>query len=361
MSARIPVQRQQSGQMLTIAVLFMSALLGMMSMAIDIGLFFEDRRHLQNTADAAALAGVAELPGNPDLAKARARQWAHKHGMTDAEIKTIEVRTTVYPSDSLYVEVEKQFNWIFARALGRVSDDVSADATARVGSFSGGHNMMPWALLQGQSPCLDAGGDAILNAACSVKVGAGDGITGWYGALDFDGNGGGANEYRANIIDGTTDWKYCIAGDSSPGCVSAVSVIDTLTGNKVGPTGEGIDTRVATRVCDTNHNNVDDFGEVFQTNPAGDPTYVTACPDSPRLIIIPIVSYTTEPVHKVTIRGWSLAYLASYSCVDGDNCGTGHGHWEVHIEIVDAAYSQAASFLGAYDPNSGITIRRLIH
>jgi hypothetical protein len=32
----------------------------------------------------------------------------------------------------------------------------------------------------------------------------------------------------------------------------------------------------------------------------------------------------------------------------------------VHIEIVDAAYSQAAGFLGAYDPNSGITIRRLI-
>jgi hypothetical protein len=129
----------------------------------------------------------------------------------------------------------------------------------------------------------------------------------------------------------------------------------------VGPTGEGLDTRVATRVCDTNHKNVDDFGEVFQTNPTGDPTYVTACPDSPRLIIIPIVSDSTEPVHKVTIRGWTLAYLSSYSCVDGANCGTGNGHWEVQIEMVDAAYSQAASFLGAYDPNSGITIRRLIH
>jgi Putative Flp pilus-assembly TadE/G-like len=360
MSARISVQRQQSGQMLTIAVLFMSVLLGMVSMAIDLGLFFEDRRHLQNTADAAALAGVAELPGNPSLAQERARQWANKHGITDAEIKTIEVRTTVYPSDSLYVEVDKQFNWIFARALGLASEDVSADATARVGSLSGGHNMMPWALLQGQSPCLDAEGEAILNAGCSVKVGAGDGITGWYGALDFDGNGGGASEYRANIIDGTTDWKYCIDGDFSPGCVSAVSVIDTLTGNKVGPTGDGIDTRVDTPVCDTNLNGVDDFSEVFQTNPGGDPTYVTACPDSPRLIIIPIVSYTTEPVHKVTIRGWSLAYLSSYSCVDAADCSGGLGHWEVQIEIVDAAYSQAASFLGAYDPNSGITIRRLI-
>jgi hypothetical protein len=360
MSAGSPVERQQSGQVVTIAVLFMSVLLGMMSMAIDLGLFFEDRRHLQNTADAAALAGVAELPGNPDLARTRARQWANKHGITDAEIKTIEVRTTVYPSDSLYVEVDKQFNWIFARALGRVSEDVSADATARVGSLSGGHHMMPWALLQGQSPCLDAEGDAILNASCSVKVGASDGLTGWYGALDFDGNGGGASEYRANILDGTTNWKYCIEGDTAPGCISAVSVIDTLDGNKVGPTGEGIDIRVATQICDTNQNGEDDFSEVFQTNPSGDPTYVTACPDSPRLIIIPIVSYTDVPVKKVTIEGWSLAYLAGYSCVDAEDCSGGQGHWEVQIEIVDAAYSQAASFLGAYDPDSGITIRRLI-
>ena len=143
--------------------------------------------------------------------------------------------------------------------------------------------------------------------------------------------------------------------------MSAVSVIDTLDGNKVGPTGEGIDIRVATPACDTNLNHVDDFDEVFQTNPGGDPTYVTACPNSPRLIIIPIVSYTNVPVKKVTIRGWSLAYLSGYSCVDSDDCSGGQGHWEVQIEIVDAAYSQSVSFLGAYDPNSGITIRRLIH
>ena len=71
----------------------------------------------------------------------------------------------------------------------------------------------------------------------------------------------------------------------------------------------------ATQICDTNQNGKDDFGEVFQTNPGGDPTYVTACPDSPRLIIIPIVSYTNVPVKKVTIRGWSLAYLSGYTCV----------------------------------------------
>jgi Putative Flp pilus-assembly TadE/G-like len=350
----------ESGQAITIAILCMSVLLGMVSMATDPGLFFHDRRHLQNTTDAAALAGAAELPLHPDLAADRAREWAAKNGIASSQIKKLEVRTTVVANDTMYVEIEKSFNWIFARVLGRFSDGVSAHAAARVGSLSGGYHMMPWALLQGESVCLNAAGDAILNASCSVKVGAASGITGWYGALDFDGNGGGASEYRANIIDGTTDWKYCIDGDPSPGCVSAVSVIDTLTGNKVGPTGSGIEARLSAVGCDGNGNGRDDFGEVFQTNPGGHPTYVTACPDSPRLVIIPIVSYTNVPVKKVTIEGWSLAYLSGYSCVEATDCSGGQGHWEVQIQIVDAAYSQSAGFLGAYDPDSGVTIRRPI-
>ncbi len=270
------------------------------------------------------------------------------------------MRITVVPNDTMYVEVGKQFNWIFARVLGRFSDDVSAHAAARVGSLSGGYHMMPWALLQGESVCLDVAGNAILNANCSVKVGTGSGITGWYGALDFDGSGGGASEYRANIIDGTTDWKYCIHGDPAPGCISAVSVIDTLTGNKVGPTGEGIDTRVSAVVCDADHNGKDDFGEVFPDKPKRPSNVRDGLSRQPAPRIIPIVSYTNVPIKKVTIEGWSLAYLSGYTCVDAPDCSNGHGHWEVQIQIVDAAYSQSAGFLGANDPDSGVTIRRLI-
>jgi hypothetical protein len=350
----------QGGQALLIAMLFMPVILGLTAMSVDVGLFFEGRRHLQNSADAAALAGAAELPWRPDLAIERAEQWANANGIPDNEIESIQVTTTAYPNDTIAVELTNDFDWIFARVLGHISDDVDARAVARIGSLSGGNRMMPWALLQGESLCLDAQGQAIFNASCSVKVGASTGITGWYGALDFDGNGGGASEYEANIIDGTTDWKYCIDGDLSPGCVSAVSVIDTLTGNKVGPTGSGIDERVATPACDTNLNGKDDFEEVFQANPGGDTSYTTACPNSPRLVIIPIVSYSEVPVKKVTIEGWSLAYLSGYTCVDATDCSGGQGHWEVQIEIVEAAYSQAAGFLGAYDPDSGILIRRLV-
>jgi Putative Flp pilus-assembly TadE/G-like len=340
----------------------MTVLLGFTAMAIDVGLFFEDRRHFQNSADAMALAGVAELPTNPAAATTKAQEWAANNDVDSSEIKTIEVRTTGFPNDTLFVELEGEFGWIFGRVVGQTTSNVGAKAAARIGSLSGGHEMMPWALLRGDTNCLDATtGTAIFGATCQVKVGADSGITGWRGALDYDGGGGGSNEYRDNIIDGTVDRNYCISGDPAPSCVSSYGVVDSLTGNKVGGTGQGIDARWATGAqCDSNGNGKDDFNEVFTPTGQVSPAYSVACPDSPWLIIIPIVTYESVPVQTVTIRGWTLAYLQGYACVGGSNCASGKGHWEVSIEIADAAYSQTAGFLGNFDPTSGILIRRLI-
>ena len=199
------------GQTLLVFVLALTVLLGFAAMAIDVGLFYEDRRHYQNTADAAALAGVAELPLNPAAAKQKATEWAANNGVAAAQIKNVEVRTTGFPNDTLYVEVEGDFGWIFGRVLGKTTDKVGASAAARIGTLAGGHNMMPWALLQGDTNCLDATGKAIFGATCSVKIGAQGGVNGWRGALDFDGTGGGASEYRENIIDGESEWSYCIS------------------------------------------------------------------------------------------------------------------------------------------------------
>ncbi len=363
MSRSALILRRERGQTLIVGILFMAVLLGITAMTVDVGLLFRDRRHLQNSADAMALAGVAELPLNPAQAKSKAQQWATNNGIASGEIKKIEVRTTGVPNDTLYVELENNFGWIFGRVLGKTTSKVGADAAARIGTLAGGHQMVPWALLRGDTNCLDAAtGAPIFGATCQVKVGAGSSaIDGWYGALDYDGNGGGASEYKNRIIDGTVASTYCIQGDPAPSCVSSLGVVDALNGNKTGPTGSGIDTRWATGAkCDSNGNAKDDFSEVFTPTGQVSPAYSVACPDSPWLVIIPIVEYQSVPVSTVTIRGWTLAYLESYACVGGNNCTSAKGHWEVSIRIVDAAYSQTAGFLGNYDPTSGILIRRLI-
>jgi hypothetical protein len=354
--------RNETGQTLLIAVLVMTVLLGFAAMAIDIGLFFEHRRHLQNSADAMALAGVQELPLNPFAAQQKAKDWAANNGISDSEIQTIEVRTELGPNDTVYVDLERNFSWIFGRALGMITSPVGAQAAAQTGSLAGGFGAMPWALLEGDSLCLDANGNAIFNSDCAVKVGAGSSaITGWYGALDYDGNGGGSSEYESNIIDSETANSYCVVSEPSPEC-DAYS-IDALSGNKVGGTDHGIDQRLAaepTSGCSNDGNGVDDFDEVFVPNPGGSPSYLVVCPASPRLVIIPIVTIDQIPVKTVTIEGWTLAYLKGYSCVGGNNCSGAKGHWEVGITIVDAVYSQTAGFLSAFDPTNGIVVRRLI-
>src|SRR4029450_2234359 len=112
-SRSAPAYRRERGQTIVVAVLFMTVLLGMVALTIDIGLFFKDRRHYQNSADAMALAGVAELPTNPAGAKSRAQQWAANNGVSSGDIKKIEVRTTGFPNDTLYVELQRHCGFIF--------------------------------------------------------------------------------------------------------------------------------------------------------------------------------------------------------------------------------------------------------
>ncbi|TMF03751.1 MAG: hypothetical protein E6I38_13575, partial [Chloroflexi bacterium] len=156
MSSANERSRHEGGQALVLFVLALAVILGFVAMTIDLGLLFEDRRHLQNTADAAALAGVAELPLQPVAARQKAEQWAANNGVPVSQIKKIEIRTTEVPNDTLYVELEKQFDWIFGGALGLSTDPVSAAAAAQIRSLRGTSNLMPWAIMMGDSACLDS-------------------------------------------------------------------------------------------------------------------------------------------------------------------------------------------------------------
>jgi hypothetical protein len=201
--------------------------------------------------------------------------------------------------------------------------------------------MMPWSHVVGDSACLDSNGDAIFGQVCSVKVGAqGKYGGGWRGALDFDGNGGGANEYRENIIDGEAETMYCIEGQDDPPCES--SIVDIKNGNVVGPTRQGIEERFAQGPsCDSNGNGKDDFTEVFAPTGQTSPQYTVACPDSPWLMLIPIVEY--DGGQTVTIRGWGLSYFEYYYCASSSIAPAGYGTFVYAYDDVKAVSDVAPS------------------
>ncbi len=61
-AARRPALRDERGQAAVLALVFLTALLGMAALVLDIGAWYRADRDVQATADAAALAGAQAPP-----------------------------------------------------------------------------------------------------------------------------------------------------------------------------------------------------------------------------------------------------------------------------------------------------------
>ncbi len=346
----------ERGQIVVMVALFMVVMLGMTGLVIDGGRFYQQRRDQQNAADSAALAAAHQMFLDEGAwsveAQAAAEYYADQHGY-DVDHVTVNhpPQSGDHAGDSDFVEViiEESPETVFMQVVLSGSYNVQARAVAGIGTLEGTQHFVPWGLTYDNSDCLDPANPPYpkFQSSCVLKLGAGSGGSGDYGALDPDGGGGGSAEYRGNIIDGTVDTEYQI-GDT----------IDALAGNKTGPTDQGIDGRLASEpVCgDANNNGVDDFSEALEDRGVGAvPRYMVTCGESPRLMVVPIVDDIDHP-QLSTIVGWALMYLEGYECVDdpSDKCN-GKGHWEVTGTMVDAVWNDADGFWGDYDPDAALS------
>ena len=148
--------RDEQGATLVLTVLGIVVFLGMVALAVDLGMLLGARTESQRVADAAALAGAGSLITAPDD-DVRARQWAIQyaalntvHGQTavlqDQDVDVLldedKVRVRVY-------NVETRGNaiaTIFGRVLGWQSRDVSTVAAAEVVVAGAGVCPLPVAL-----------------------------------------------------------------------------------------------------------------------------------------------------------------------------------------------------------------------
>jgi hypothetical protein len=122
----------QRGQSLVLSLLFLTVLVGMATMVIDVGSWYRADRKLQANADAAALAGAQELPANTAAAEASALEYAETND-GGLEAKGVKFRTTVLPNDTIEVNTDRPAPGFFAQLFGRGSVDVRAKAAARTG------------------------------------------------------------------------------------------------------------------------------------------------------------------------------------------------------------------------------------
>jgi Flp pilus assembly protein TadG len=122
--------RGEHGQATVLTVVFLSVLLGMAALAIDVGTWYKQKRDMQAVADAAALAGAQALPDDPSAASTLAQQYASTNGLTLAPTD-ISFSDELTPHDTINVHASSSANGVFSKLFGIDSLTVGAAASAR--------------------------------------------------------------------------------------------------------------------------------------------------------------------------------------------------------------------------------------
>jgi len=257
------------GAALVLTALFLVVLLGFSALVIDVGLLYINRLALVNAVDAAALAGVQDLPYSPTMAMEKAKEYAAANGANGDEVKVVvrngdhEVQVTASRDVKLYL----------ARVFGITEQRLTASAAAQVGSISGCFGVAPFGVVEQ---------DFILGEQYILKCGPHRPpgyLRGNFGALALGDQG--ASNYENNIKYGYNEKLE--VGDW----------VDTEPGNMSGPTVRGVRHRI----------------EQCQHEPKC--TYDSVKNDCSRLVIVPVIR-NLDKAHgrdSVQVVGFAAFFL----------------------------------------------------
>jgi hypothetical protein len=184
------------GQVLPLAALAMIALVGMLAIVVDGGMFWEVRRDLQSGADAAVLAGVVMLPGSPTDAVNQATAYAANNARVAARLCAQAPTTVATPGwdaqsqvYTLTVTVSCPTGYTFGRILNLFTPmTVSASATAALGSVSAAACPFPLLIeeaMPGAYAFADASGAQIFSSITPATTTYGY----HFGPTDYDRDG----------------------------------------------------------------------------------------------------------------------------------------------------------------------------
>ncbi|HWR44655.1 Tad domain-containing protein [Sporomusa sp.] len=266
----------QKGTITVLTACAITALIGFTALVVDVGFLYVNRAELVNIADAAALAGVQDLPNDTAHAEASGREYgarnSHPGDVVEVAVPTNKVVTAT---------AKRTVNMTFAKILGLNAVDVRAEAAAVIRPTSGVIGVVPFGVVWQEF---------IYGQTYALKVGAGDGYAGNYDALALGGTG--SRNYTDNIKLGY-DAKLSVG-----------QWVSTETGNMSGGTSEGVNYRIG----------LDPYA-TFNTVEIG----------SPRIVIVPLIESITNDTgrHDVKIVGFAGFFLEGVAGSGKDNLVSG--------------------------------------
>jgi Flp pilus assembly protein TadG len=259
MSARLA---HEDGQVIVFVVAILTVLIGISALVIDGGHWFHTQRHLQTAADAAALAGVQNLPSDPTGASGMASSYAQDNYLGSATAITFP--TTPSPpcgvNNCIRVVATKTAPGTLARIYGAVFDNVnvSARAMAAVTVPSTFKNVAPVAVKNTVACTIPT----CFNTSKTVSFDESSVASSTIGLLNLtchatslpacvNNNNVGATELRDWIISGFADE------------LPSGQWYGVKTGQNVGPIKQGFDAQIGVRLFFPVFDNTQNIGSVW--------------------------------------------------------------------------------------------------
>jgi Flp pilus assembly protein TadG len=137
MFSKIKMLNEESGQVLVVFAVVLAVLLGFAALSLDLGVAYVTKSELQRAADAAALAGVQELPDDPTQASTYAQTYLTNNGVKASDNITIAIAGD---NKSITVTVNRTSPKFFAKIFGINNNSISANSTATTGIAAS----VPW-------------------------------------------------------------------------------------------------------------------------------------------------------------------------------------------------------------------------
>lgn len=297
------VKKEEHGDALIIVAVSMVFIFGILALVIDLGLAFLSTGEQQKAADSAVYSSGRLLPietGNTakiNQIKNSAIDYASKNGfgdLTQDDIILDKISNGQYTE--IRVTVDKSVPMYFAKIFGIDYLDLSRTAVAKLSPVIRTSGVAPIGLTKEE---MDA--RLVSNNLTHVTLKYGgknvwSDIPSFFGALDLNGQGGGANDYRIWITQG-------YAGEISVG-----DVLLKEDGNMEGPTFQGFDERYA---------GCTHFGALSGGTGC---TTVNFEPSCPRIVKVPIYSYSIDK-QTVVVEGFA-AFLLENQTDKGEITGS---------------------------------------
>jgi Flp pilus assembly protein TadG len=228
------ITKRENGQAMVLTILFLAGLLGMAALVLDVGSWFREKRQLQLTADASALAGAQVLPGSPSGATSLAIQYAQTNGRPVTS-NDVAITSDLSSNDSITVQAKSVAPGFFSKLFGINTVNVGATATARAGFAAQALYVAPMVvskfhpLLMGGTSCPCYGQETTLDFG---KMGA----PGAFGMLNLIGGNGtvGSSELGDEILKGFDKYLGLGLYRSDPGAKFNSSNIQSALDARLG-------------------------------------------------------------------------------------------------------------------------------